>query len=265
MRKKARSKYPVGTQCAYCTLTIEMLEEEHVFPDSWYAQGTPKPKMMIVPACRGCNGFYSRTDGDARIWVLTCEPDDPLTQDIQKSVQRSLDPRQARSDADRRSRSRRMKSLQDALCVVPDSELGRAFWSANQTRAQVTRQTSSGIYLTGKPAMRVPPLLHPIVLGKWIRGSYYYTNKGPLLPFAPWSWAAPTALGDPKRLMQMCAERMLPVFDRPEFRVWGVTTSSDPVSSFWMFALWDKMIFFGMTGRFAYTDAVQIIQRATQR
>jgi hypothetical protein len=266
MTKKTRqvqSKYPAGTPCAYCTEVIPILEEEHVFPDSWYASGTPKPEMMLVPACRSCNGFYSQMDGDARILVLTCEPDDPLTRSVQDRVRRSFDPKHAKSGVDRRARAHRLKSLQDALCVVSEHELNRAIWSVGQTREHVTRRTPSGIYLTGRPGMRIPPSMQPTIVEKWTRGAYYYSNARPMSPYARWSWVSPTAAGDPSAIIRMCSERMELVFDRPEFRVWGVTTESDPGSSLWMFALWNKMVFFGLTGRFADEDAVRTIQHAS--
>jgi hypothetical protein len=202
-------------------------------------------------------------DADARILVLCCEPDDPLSKSVSERVQRSLDPGQANPGVDRRARRRRREEIQAALCVVSQSELGRAIWTANMTSKYVIHQTEGGICLAGRPGMRIPPLMQPIIVEKWTRGTYYYVNDRPLTPHTRWSWSSPIAAGDPRRLVALFNEKAPVVFQRPEFTVLGVTTPTDPMSSLWMFVLWNNMVFFGLTGRFADEDVVRIVQRAS--
>jgi hypothetical protein len=38
------------------------MEAEHVFPESWYPNGTPRASMVLVPACRKCNGDHGRIE-----------------------------------------------------------------------------------------------------------------------------------------------------------------------------------------------------------
>ncbi|MEO7735847.1 MAG: hypothetical protein ABIY55_33135 [Kofleriaceae bacterium] len=51
----------LGT-CVYCCASPVKVEDEHVFPSSWYPDGTPPSTMLIVPACRRCNGDFGRVE-----------------------------------------------------------------------------------------------------------------------------------------------------------------------------------------------------------
>ncbi len=263
--RPVRPTYPPGTPCAYCANVVFPLEREHVFPESWYADHTPWTEMMLVPACPDCNRFFGQMDNDARVLVLTCEPDDPATQSIQRQVQRSLDPSLAKNSRDRRAREKRHENLHSRLTAVGEDELNRAIWAVDQTAARVEHRTPSGLLVTGRPGLRLPPELQPTVVGKWTRGAYYYVEKHPLAPFAPLAWQSPTANSDPRELIELCSRSMPLIFGRPEFRVWGTKTLGDPMNSIWMFALWDKMVFFGLTGELASENFAEAMQRTMKR
>jgi hypothetical protein len=204
--------------------------------------------MMPVPACERCNRFFGQADNDGRILALIHEPNDPLTETLQKRVLDSLDLSRAKSDRDRQARERLRERMTHGLIVLPEGEEARAIWATQPPELVDILGPDRTPRGRGRTAFTLPEFLQPTLIGKWIRGSYYHLRDELLPPYTPWDWSVPSADGDPRELIREFAETAHSVFSRPEFKVWGLVFPSDATTSMWMFVLWDKMVFSGRTG-----------------
>jgi hypothetical protein len=101
-----------GTRsCAYCSTVVEKVEKEHVFPESWYPDGTPRDRMVLVPACRKCNGDFGRIEERMLLPLALALPDDADTQSILARATRGLDPSAGRNVQDIYHRHARAQGL----------------------------------------------------------------------------------------------------------------------------------------------------------
>ncbi len=50
-------------KCVYCLVFLKKLTKDHVFPQSWYPESTPKNiEKWTVPACVSCNNKFSQME-----------------------------------------------------------------------------------------------------------------------------------------------------------------------------------------------------------
>lgn len=103
-----RNPPPIG-RCVHCLADNVVRNWDHVFPRSWYPDSTPpNTSKWIMPTCHKCNSEYGVLEHDMLIRLACCvEPHAAEASGIFKKVLRSMDPSQASSEADARSRSAR--------------------------------------------------------------------------------------------------------------------------------------------------------------
>lgn len=108
--------------CVHC-LAAEGTTDDHGVPTSWYPDGSAahiaRPK---APACRSCNARLAKVEEAVLIpLALSLEPTDPRSAGVPDRVMRSMDPKLARDDADRRARQARRRRVQARLFQPPSS------------------------------------------------------------------------------------------------------------------------------------------------
>lgn len=112
------AKRPPDGKCVHCLRDHVPRTWDHVFPESWYPNSTPANLYKWqIPACRECNKAYGEMEQDLLIRIGLCiDPDQPGAAGVTEKVLRSLDPRSARGERDRRAReAKRNKILKGLL------------------------------------------------------------------------------------------------------------------------------------------------------
>ena len=90
---------------------------DHVFPKSWYPETTPRNlAKWKIPSCKRCNHEYGRIEEDLGLILSFCVyPDRDESRGVYKRMLRSLDPKHATNEKDRRVRERKKETLQKRL------------------------------------------------------------------------------------------------------------------------------------------------------
>jgi hypothetical protein len=91
-------------------------------PKAWYPDTTPADlERWKVPSCIACNSTHGQNEEDLLLRLMMCfSNDDVRTAGIPQRVIRSMDPRHARNDRDRRARVARFKEVGRDLVRAPD-------------------------------------------------------------------------------------------------------------------------------------------------
>jgi hypothetical protein len=157
--------------CIYCR-NDSAVEEEHVFPDSWYPDTTPPnlPRLK-VPSCGRCNDEWEKVErrlGQELAMAVT--PGAPEVAGVVERLNRSWQPAQARKPKDREHRAARLQSMARTMKWAPPT-LGKP---------QVTVRTPAGILLRASPARLIDAPLRRLMAEKLIRGLHYAETKTPL-------------------------------------------------------------------------------------
>jgi hypothetical protein len=170
--------------CAYCSKSIQgSAEVEHVFPESWYPDGTdstlPRPK---VPSCASCNRAYGRVEERLlRTLGLCLRRGVPGTRGIPERALRAASAKKARSPRDRYYREKVRRALMSSVSFVPLDTPGDMpgikpdlveKWGWNQ----------SGIYVKGSPALPFPKEDLDTFTKKLVRGLFYLGAEAISMP-----------------------------------------------------------------------------------
>ncbi len=84
----------IGTgTCPFCGKQDVELTREHVFPESWYPDGTPQALMVVVPACWPCNQRHAAIE--SRLFLpLVMQLDDPRVAGAQDATYDAVMPQE---------------------------------------------------------------------------------------------------------------------------------------------------------------------------
>ena len=165
MAKKFRNM-----RCVYCLRDFEVLTSDHVFPKAWYPSSSPDDnEKWQVPACQECNQNYSRIEGHLLQRIGLCvDPNSSESLGIPERVLRSIQPRDARNEKDRRHRQlARKKILTDVIPAdrIPDDSVLPTYVDARR----LSGEESMGILI---------PVDELEAFGeKLVRGVVYVTAK----------------------------------------------------------------------------------------
>lgn len=97
--------------CAYCAVA-RGTEAEHVFPESWYPDGTVPSSMLTVPACRRCNASYGVLEETLRLpLVAGLQRGAPTSIGVVERALRAVDARAGHSVTDASHRAARSRSI----------------------------------------------------------------------------------------------------------------------------------------------------------
>lgn len=245
-------------RCAYCSEVVDSPEEEHVFPESWYPDGTLPSTMLTVPSCRPCNGSIERVEVRiCRSLIMGVHPDNTAAKGVQERVFNSMNWLRAKgkTEADRKKDARVRdgvwKKFRRSTRVVPANEPIAAFPTSRPPRSYMA-QTEAGLWIRGRGIVSYDPADLDRITEKFVRGVYYFQTKTPLAPEVP--IATPLLPGDPWETALDLIDRanLHPHAVSPAFVYWGCDVTDDsPQTSLWLFLVWNEYVLCGMTGGFA--------------
>lgn len=97
----------LGT-CLFCLQEGVQLQKEHIFPKSWYPNGTnASQRFTLSVSCDSCNKSFGRIEDEIGKRVgLVFDPNDPVFGVLADKAYRSISPDQGRSEQDVLARTR---------------------------------------------------------------------------------------------------------------------------------------------------------------
>lgn len=119
----ARSK--LG-RCVHCRQNVDSLTRDHVLPEAWYPDSTPKGmQKWQVPSCQPCNASLGKFERDVfQKLALGVDPATVGGEGIGEKALRSFDPRAAKSPSDLRHRQAGKEKARRRLRTVSNVSFG---------------------------------------------------------------------------------------------------------------------------------------------
>jgi len=118
------ARKPGSGICVHCCAHVEERNWDHVIPRSWYPESTPADlEKWKVPSCLECNSAYGLIERDLLLKLGLClDSKEVASAGISERALRSIDPKFAKDERDRRARaSLRAKALSETIQVDPAS------------------------------------------------------------------------------------------------------------------------------------------------
>jgi hypothetical protein len=112
------AKRPPPGKCVHCLKDPVERDWDHVFPESWYPDSSPKNQhKWQVPSCVPCNSALGKIEGDFLRRVGLClNPHSPASSDIALKALRAHTPAAGKNERDRNARAAlRKRVLDEAL------------------------------------------------------------------------------------------------------------------------------------------------------
>lgn len=100
------AKSPKPGKCVHCLRHPVQRNWDHVFPDSWYPDTTPKNlARWQIPSCYKCNRELGAIESEFFVRIALClNPNDPASRSIVEKALRAMKPTLGKSPADKRAR-----------------------------------------------------------------------------------------------------------------------------------------------------------------
>jgi hypothetical protein len=167
--------------CVYCATADVEVEDEHVFPESWYPDDVPSDRMLIVPSCTKCNRDYGRQEDRVLARFIIGFKDD-RTDSILERVIRSMDPDAAKSAVDREHRTKRRDAFFADVKLLSSNEPTPTgtLWTPDG-RVEGTFTTSDGRSVQATVTIKFDGEALRAVAGKFFRGTFYAV-RGRIFP-----------------------------------------------------------------------------------
>lgn len=256
-------------RCAYCAKMVEGPDVEHVFPKSWYPDGTPPSTMLTVPSHRLCNGQLGVVEERLlRHFALGLDPKNRTARGVQERVFSSMNPHHAKGrnekerEKDERVRAGLWKKFRRSTRVVPADDAGGVL-PVLKPHNPYMLQSESGLWVRGRGMTQFDPTDLDRVTEKFVRGVYYHRNKIPLQPGV--QVCTPVIAENPweKALKVIDQTGWLPQVVSPAFIYWGGVAMEDADSSLWFFLLWNTYVLCGATGQPLVQDLMPNVPATT--
>lgn len=237
--------------CAYCGKSNVIVEDEHVFPESWHPDGYPPSKMLVVPSCRGCNDAYNRVEiRMLPVLILSVTPakNDPPIDSVIERLARSLDAMEGKSVTDIFHRNARKTKLMRSTNVLGAGEKisGTPGWHP-AGRIDGPVQTLAGLHVYGAPTLKFNANDAKVLIVKFMRGAFFALTGRPL-PFeiaidpVTFTKDPRPALADIEQLPNYAVHGGWP------FEYGGMVLDGDPPKAMFWFRLWGFHLFFASAG-----------------
>lgn len=223
------------------------MEEEHVFPKSWYPEGTsPTTIRPKVPSCRECNRRYGRLEERLqRVWAAGIDPRHPAVRGIWPRVLRSMSADAARDLRDKSFRFRNRSDFHRRLRVVPAAE-GAAFPGLGHKRVSWV-PNDSGLLTKGSVGAAFASKDVAGITKKFVRGLYRFHCQVVL----PKKVLIETFVIDEEAwedFFEFIRDRGLsPRGAPPGFFYWYGLAEEDPAASLWCFVVWGHICLQALT------------------
>ncbi|MEO8906078.1 MAG: hypothetical protein ABI627_31530 [Polyangiaceae bacterium] len=225
--------------CAYCRVESDRLEDEHVFPESWYPNTTPTGVAKIkVPSCSECNRNYGRTEERLQRQLAVCiDVANPAAQGVWDRVRRSLRPQDGRNARDARIRAGNRDKLMRSVHAAPVGSAGQ-LPGFGAIEGRLTPEPS-GLLTLAADAVKIAAADVASFTEKLVRGLHYCVHEAPLptdvevrtYVVSEDEW--PALL---ERTRAMTAQGV-----PPGFIFWRGAAQDDPMFAFWYFWIWGQV------------------------
>lgn len=240
------------TSCTYCVEPVEHPEDEHLFPESWYPDGTDASHMILVPSCSACNRQLGKIEERlVRSLIMGLTPENPASHGVRERVFNGMNWLRAKGktvDAqarDARARSGAWNRFMGRTQVVLAEEQLDVFPTRNPPQPSLI-QNRVGLWVRGTGAVSFDPSDLQALGEKFARGVFRLRTGQPLpkgipMDVRPVGWLT----------AQEIIERMgwPPLGKHPSFIFWGNVTTEDAVASMWFFQMWGEQVLFVSTGK----------------
>ena len=119
------AKRPKSDRCVHCLAHTKALTWDHVFPEAWYPDATPRHlEKWKVPSCEQCNQEYGELENSFLSLVGLClDPEIDASRGVVEKALRAANPSMAKSERDFEARRRKHRSIMSAVKVgrdIPD-------------------------------------------------------------------------------------------------------------------------------------------------
>ena len=232
--------------CPYCARPIEgRAETEHVFPASWYPDGTDSSiQRLVVPSCAGCNREYGKIEARLlRVFALGLPDDNPAARGIGERAVRALNPDDAHNAVDAYHRAKARRSIISSAKFVPLDSPGHFPGVRLDLRAD-WGPSSSGVWVKGARALSFRAGDLEAFAAKLVRGLFYLGSAGTPIP----KEAVIQTYFAPPEVWPKCARmtqdlQMVLGGVPPGFLFWATAVSRTNYTSLWFFKIWDTFLF----------------------
>jgi hypothetical protein len=225
--------------CAYCGEHAAALEDEHVFPNSWYPSSTPTGAARIkVPSCPKCNRDAGQLEERLqRSWAACIDLNNPAAIGIWDRVHRSLRAEDAHNERDAKARAGNRKKLLAAIQPIPIEQEGRFPGFAAQDPSFMLQ--SSGSVVVAANAISIEARHVASITEKFVRGLHFATHGSPV----PTSVKIDTYVVHERAWSEMLnsLESSTPQGVPPGFVFWHRMAKENPMFAVWYFVIWGQI------------------------
>lgn len=225
--------------CAYCRQQTHALEDEHVFPESWYPLDTPSDVARItVPSCTPCNRNYGRLEERLqRQWGACIETSHPAARGVWERASKSLEPERGRNERDTRIRAGNREKLKRSILSVHVET--RGVFPGFRPREPSLVPDSSGGGMLMADAMRIDRKDVETFTAKLVRGLHYSVLGHPLPEDVKIRTYVVREEVWPELIDKL--SRMTPHGIPPGFVAWRAVAKGDPTFAIWYFLVWGQI------------------------
>lgn len=231
MAKKSKKS---GT-CVLCLKDSDSLTDEHVFPDAWYPDTTPlNMERWKVPSCHPCNNNYSRIEGELLFKLGLClNREDARAAGIGEKAIRSMDPKYARNEKDRRSRQSRRDRLRKELLEAQRLSDEGFFPNFGPTAEQTSRGLRHKLFFS-KDHLE-------LIVDKLVRGSTYYLDS---VLIQPTHVIEPYFVEDSKTrdVLEPLLRASAKHYRGPGIGLYRGRVEGNPHHAFFRFEIWGRLV-----------------------
>ena len=227
-------RFGPGT-CIHCGEPSDKLTNDHIFPDGWYPDSTPRGlEKWQAPSCEACNAEYGKLE--RRLFqqlAMGVEPWVVGGEGIGERALRGCDPRAAKSDDDKKHREGAREKLRRRMKELPVIPLSTGILpNVGTIMPSVDGYTAEEIDWSDIERMVV----------KFVRGMTYHVT-GQVLPQSYVIHVVRPELNG--RVSPEITNSPATTLERgPGFRVVRHATAEDQFSAFFRIFLWGKYEFF---------------------
>lgn len=225
--------------CAYCGELSDSLEDEHVFPESWYPSSTPADAERIkVPSCSKCNRDLGRLEERLqRQWATCIDATHPAAVGIWERVIRSMRPELGRDERDARVRAGTRAKLKKAIRTVPIAAAG-SFPGFGALEATWSSQPS-GLVALSADAVMIDSKDVEAFTAKLVRGLHFLAHGAPIPADVTLNTYVVREDAWPELLEKVST--MTPRGVPPGFIFWRAVANENPMFGLWYFLIWGQV------------------------
>ncbi len=200
--------------------------------------------MVLVPACRKCNGDYGRLEERMFLPLVGGLPyDDPATRSIINRALCGADPNAANDTRDVSYRGARRRSIQRRFTLIDPNEHPQTVVWTPAPRTPSAVRTPAGLVVRGLPAVRFAPEDLSALGVKFLKGCYFAAKGSPLRADA--ICEAHAFSQNPTEALRSAEQHLhLNFVGQPPFRYAFARATEDDAVTAWWFILWNYIVIF---------------------